>query len=486
METHELDANIVTHIKVLNELYSHYERFFDGLLIKRARHEAFFRDLTSFRQPNIALFSTLEIDRHTENALDNFSCLASPNPGQEPACYEEAASRQNGAPLNVYQMTTGKTLRICIRCFYQSSARWDFACSPNLNKGPQIGWPKKTSKPQSLGTCEKAAENALVFFFFFRLSCQALPRYWAFLTLHFPLSSHPPPSAAPHFILSQATYLAPQLCEPKRIVPIYTMGHGSRYKWDSLPIGRTLPLLKSSVSFPKFRPQVMDRPSLKPHPVSSPTLDYSRFPRRGVGKVGWCPPNHKPKTTKGLHGPRSPRTGTWLVTTSVTRVGSGRMWLTAYSRALWASRCQSRARRLRNLDRLDSPHNQEDARDHRSDMEMVVPKLQHPGSAADGLLHHRANETGAACPFIHPRLMTCPYLLVSLAYQWADARRPRRQSPSRRKDTLSGEDLGILLQWHWKYGHGYLRKRAPEGANEPAHTLFCLHRQSASYAARGR
>lgn len=23
---------------------------------------------------------------------------------------------------------------------------------------------------------------------------------------------------------------------------------------------------------------------------------------------------------------------------------------------------------------------------------------------------------------------------------------------SRQKDTLSAEDLGILLQWHWKYG----------------------------------
>jgi hypothetical protein len=23
---------------------------------------------------------------------------------------------------------------------------------------------------------------------------------------------------------------------------------------------------------------------------------------------------------------------------------------------------------------------------------------------------------------------------------------------ARRKDTLSAEDLGILLQWHWKYG----------------------------------
>jgi hypothetical protein len=28
---------------------------------------------------------------------------------------------------------------------------------------------------------------------------------------------------------------------------------------------------------------------------------------------------------------------------------------------------------------------------------------------------------------------------------------------SRRNDTLSAEDLGILLQWHWKYGTATLR-----------------------------
>jgi len=31
----------------------------------------------------------------------------------------------------------------------------------------------------------------------------------------------------------------------------------------------------------------------------------------------------------------------------------------------------------------------------------------------------------------------------------ANARGPRQARP---KDTLSAEDLGILLQWHWKYG----------------------------------
>jgi len=33
--------------------------------------------------------------------------------------------------------------------------------------------------------------------------------------------------------------------------------------------------------------------------------------------------------------------------------------------------------RLRNLDRLDSPHNQEEDANHQPDMEMAVPKLQH-------------------------------------------------------------------------------------------------------------
>jgi hypothetical protein len=61
-------------------------------------------------------------------------------------------------------------------------------------------------------------------------------------------------------------------------------------------------------------------------------------------------------------------------------------------------------------------------------METVVPKLQHPGSAADGLVHHRASETGAACPFYSPATDDVPMLIYSLVHQCADARRPQRQS----------------------------------------------------------
>ena len=48
---------------------------------------------------------------------------------------------------------------------------------------------------------------------------------------------------------------------------------------------------------------------------------------------------------------------------------------------------------------------------------------------------------------------------------------------TRRKDTLSAEDLGILLQWHWKYGHLYLLERAPACANGPSNAFLRLHRQ---------
>jgi len=56
---------------------------------------------------------------------------------------------------------------------------------------------------------------------------------------------------------------------------------------------------------------------------------------------------------------------------------------------------------------------------------------------------------------------------------------------AQRKDTLSAEDLGILLQWHWKYGTATFAERASAGSNEPADALLGLHRQSASYAACG-
>jgi hypothetical protein len=50
-------------------------------------------------------------------------------------------------------------------------------------------------------------------------------------------------------------------------------------------------------------------------------------------------------------------------------------------------------------------------------------------------------------------------------------------SHSRRKDTLSAEDLGILLQWHWKYGHGYLRERTSASARRSlALNSHCLLR----------
>jgi hypothetical protein len=52
----------------------------------------------------------------------------------------------------------------------------------------------------------------------------------------------------------------------------------------------------------------------------------------------------------------------------------------------------------------------EDPRDHQSDMEMVVPKLQHPGSTADGQLHNPISETGAACPFYPPVTDDMPML----------------------------------------------------------------------------
>ena len=40
----------------------------------------------------------------------------------------------------------------------------------------------------------------------------------------------------------------------------------------------------------------------------------------------------------------------------------------------------------------------------------------------------------------------------SLVPQRANARGLQRQPPGPTKGYLSAEDLGILLQWHWKYG----------------------------------
>lgn len=48
-------------------------------------------------------------------------------------------------------------------------------------------------------------------------------------------------------------------------------------------------------------------------------------------------------------------------------------------------------------------------------METVVLKLQHPGSVADGLVHDRVSETGAACPFYSPATDDVPMLIYFLS-----------------------------------------------------------------------
>jgi hypothetical protein len=48
---------------------------------------------------------------------------------------------------------------------------------------------------------------------------------------------------------------------------------------------------------------------------------------------------------------------------------------------------------------------------------------------------------------------------------------------------LSTEDLGILLQWHWKYGTSNFANERQRVQNEPAPTSLRLHQQSAGYAA---
>jgi hypothetical protein len=44
-----------------------------------------------------------------------------------------------------------------------------------------------------------------------------------------------------------------------------------------------------------------------------------------------------------------------------------------------------------------------------------VSKLQHPGSAADGLVHDRASETDAACPLYSPATDDVPMLIYFLS-----------------------------------------------------------------------
>ena len=84
---------------------------------------------------------------------------------------------------------------------------------------------------------------------------------------------------------------------------------------------------------------------------------------------------------------------------------------------------------------------------------MAVPKLQSPGEAAHGLLHHRTSETGTACPIYCPA--TCDSLEADSFPQYINGQMHEDHDVShgaQRKDTLSAEDLGILLQWFWKYG----------------------------------
>jgi hypothetical protein len=57
---------------------------------------------------------------------------------------------------------------------------------------------------------------------------------------------------------------------------------------------------------------------------------------------------------------------------------------------------------------------------------------------------------------------------------------------ARRKDTLSAEELGILLQWHWKYGMSTFaneRQRVQMGLLMP---LLRLHRQPTGDLTRRR
>jgi hypothetical protein len=64
-----------------------------------------------------------------------------------------------------------------------------------------------------------------------------------------------------------------------------------------------------------------------------------------------------------------------------------------------------------------------------------------------------------AHPLVHPRLMTRLGLLIFLVYINVQMHEDQDVSRhARRKDTLSAEDLGILLQWHWKYGTSTFHK----------------------------
>jgi hypothetical protein len=70
----------------------------------------------------------------------------------------------------------------------------------------------------------------------------------------------------------------------------------------------------------------------------------------------------------------------------------------------------------------------------------------------------------------HGRIFTCAYL----AQPMGSSPRPNNCDHCRRPRHPTAMALEIR--------YVYIHKRASEGANEPAHALFCLHQQSASYA----
>jgi len=130
------------------------------------------------------------------------------------------------------------------------------------------------------------------------------------------------------------------------------------------------------------------------------------------------------------------------------------VWLTACSQTLWAYRCwpestsiTKRTRYLRNLDRPNPSYNQEDARNHQPAMEIVVPSLQRLDQATYGLLHPWTSETGVVYPIYWRITNNTPKVDVLLKYMNEQMHKDHNISRcARRKDTLSAEDLGILLQ----------------------------------------
>jgi hypothetical protein len=74
-------------------------------------------------------------------------------------------------------------------------------------------------------------------------------------------------------------------------------------------------------------------------------------------------------------------------------------------------------------------------------METVVLKLQHPGSVADGLVHDRVSETGAACPFYSPAtddvLMLIYFLSTSMCKCTKTTTSVARYD---KRDTLNAEE----------------------------------------------